>query len=111
MCNPYSNQVRFRKVDFEKIPQDAYGVYGIWFRLRCIYIGKAEKQPIPKRLEQHWRGTHNHKLKMWIDAKGRKLKVAFLIVQHNSQINVLERLYINKFQPLANELRYDELRT
>ena len=43
ICDPFSNMLRFRLVDFEKIPPDTIGVYGIWYFKRCIYIGKAEK--------------------------------------------------------------------
>ena len=32
MCNPYVNQLQFRKSDFDKIPNNSYGIYGIWFR-------------------------------------------------------------------------------
>jgi len=106
VCNPYSNQLRFRRTEFDKIPRDAYGVYGIWFRRRCIYVGKAEIQPIPKRLEQHWRESHNPLLKAWVQAKGSELRVAYVVAPERLEASSLERLYIRRFQPLANRVRY-----
>ena len=89
-------------MEFSKIPADAYGVYGIWFRRRCIYIGKAKSQPIAKRLEQHWNGTHNPDLADWISAKGPLLNVSYAIT-HKQAIDNFERRHIKRFQPLTNK--------
>ena len=107
MCRPYDNQLRFRKADFEKIPADAIGIYGLWFKKRCLYVGKAEDQPIAKRLKRHWDGTHNPELAAWIQAKGSELRVAYLVAEEKSKITALERLYIRRFQPLTNRIRYN----
>ena len=107
MCRPYDNQLRFRRADFDKIPADAFGVYGLWYRRRCIYVGKAEKQPIAKRLEQHWKGTHNRELEAWVHAKGSDLRVAYLVAEEKSKVSSLEKLYIRRFQPLTNKIFYE----
>ena len=107
MCNPYQDQIRFRIMDIQKIPNDAYGVYGIWYGRHCLYVGQAKTQPIWKRLEQHWKSTHSHKLKAWIAAKGPDLRVAFLVIPDRDRIDYLERYYIRRFQPLTNEVRYE----
>ena len=106
MCRPYDNQLRFRRADFDKIPTDAFGVYGLWYRRRCIYVGKAETQPIVKRLEQHWKGTHNRELGAWVRAKGSDLRVAYLVTEEKSKVSLLEKLYIRRFQPLTNIIMY-----
>ena len=106
MCRPYDNQLRFRKADFDKIPANAIGVYGLWFRRRCIYVGKAEEQPIAKRLHQHWRGTHNFELAAWVQAKASELRVVYVVADTKSTVSSLERLYIRRFQPLTNQIRY-----
>lgn len=106
MDTPYADQIRFRKVDFEKIPRHACGVYGIWFKRRCIYIGKAASQSIWERLLQHWRGSHNPVLSAWIQAKGSELKVSFQVADDVTQINALEKICIHRFQPLTNKVRY-----
>ena len=107
MCRPYDNQLRFRKADFDKIPANAFGVYGLWYRKRCIYIGKAEAQTIARRLEQHWRGAQNLGLADWVQAKGSELRVSYLVVEKKSTIGSLEKLYIRRFQPMTNIIRYD----
>jgi len=104
--NPYSNQLHFRLVDFERIPEGVHGVYGIWYMRRCIYIGKAKVQTISQRLEQHWRGTHNTKLQKWIEAKSSHLRITFQIIQNKNKIDDFERYCIHRFQPLTNSVRY-----
>ena len=106
MCNPYQNQLLFRKSAFSRIPDDAYGIYGIWFRHLCVYVGKAEIQTIGERLEQHWKSSHNSKLQTWINAKGPELRVAYKIVPERSKIDTLERYYIRRFQPITNDIMY-----
>ena len=110
MCNPYQNQLRFRVVDFRTISEDAYGVYGIWFGLQCLYVGQAKLQPIAKRLEQHWKFADNPKLRMWIEAKGPELTVAVRRIEDHAKIDCFERFYIHKFQPLTNVIRYERSR-
>ncbi len=107
ICDPFSNMLRFRLVDFEKIPPDTIGVYGIWYFKRCIYIGKAEKQPISNRLQQHWSMSHNKYLQFWIDARGRDLKVSYKPISSKQRIDVYERYFINRFQPVTNIIRYE----
>ena len=101
--NPYDNQLAFRKADFDKIPSNAFGIYGLWYRKRCIYIGKAEKQPIAQRLEQHWKGSHNPDVANWVRAKGSKLRVGYVLVEEHSEIDNLEKRYIRQLQPLTNK--------
>ena len=108
MCNPYENQIRFRIVEFYKIPADYFGIYGIWFNKHCLYVGQAKSQPICKRLKDHWKGTHNPKLQAWIDAKGPLLTVAYHTVVDIDEIDTLERYYIRMFQPLTNAIRYEQ---
>ena len=108
MCNPYSNQLNFKKIDFDKIPSGTHGIYGIWFGRRCIYIGKAEDQPIRTRLEQHWTKAENAEFQTWINAKGSALKFTYLVISEKSNIDSMERLFIRKFQPLTNKIRYKQ---
>ena len=104
LLTPHDNQLRFRKADFDKIPPDAFGVYGIWFRNRCIYIGEAYAQPIAIRLAQHWRESHNPELADWVKAKGAELRVTYIAAVGNHGIHDLERLCIQRFQPMANRV-------
>ena len=60
--------LRLSHTGIEKMPKDISGVYAFWCRDngKCIYVGMAKDQPIRNRLRQHWRDSHNEKLKMWI---------------------------------------------
>ena len=109
MWNPYINQISFRLVNFQSIPETYYGVYGIWHERQCIYVGKAATQTIGDRLEQHWKGAHNAKLKAWINAKGARLRVAFFAVRDRDRIDCNERFYIRRFQPLTNDILYERV--
>lgn len=100
--HPYDNQLTFKKSDFGKVPSNAFGIYGLWYGKRCIYIGKAEEQSIARRLEQHWRGSHNPYLADWIKAMGPQLRVGYVMVEDQSEISDLEKRYIKQFQPLTN---------
>lgn len=105
-CNPYAEQVPFSVRGFQRIPLRAYGVYGIWYGRRCIYVGKACRQPICVRLAQHWDKCHNSRLESWIEAKGNELRVKFMVVPDKKLISICERFCINRFQPLTNRIRY-----
>lgn len=101
---PNVGALRFRKADFDKIPRDAFGVYGIWFRRRCIYIGEAYAQPITVRLAQHWKQSHNSELADWVKAKGSQLRVTYVVVSGAHNIHELERSSIRRFQPVTNRV-------
>ena len=102
MLTPHTNSLQFRKADFDKLPGNIFGVYGIWFRRRCVYIGEAHAQPIATRLAQHWNATHNSALADWIQAKGAQLRVSYVAVTAKREIHDLELDCIRKFQPMTN---------
>ena len=106
-CSPYARQFPFTITEFQRIPREVRGVYGIWFRRRCVYVGKADLQPIARRLAQHWRYSHNARLQAWITSKGRQLRVSYLSISPRKDIAMYERYFIARFQPLANMVRYD----
>lgn len=65
------------------------------------------KQSLLKRLLDHWEGTHNPQLHLWIEAKRDQLLVAFLELDQPSQIASYERYYIRLLQPLTNKIRHN----
>lgn len=98
-----TGHIRFRRVNLGKVPSDKHGVYSFWYRRRCIYVGMAPVQPIRRRLEQHWAGSHNALLKQWIDSKGEKLCVEYVVVPDIGLIAEIEQRLIKLYQPLANK--------
>ena len=53
------------------------GVYAIWWKHRCLYVGKAVNDTIYKRLASHLSGSHNRNLSLWIGAKNGDLKFSY----------------------------------
>lgn len=104
-CTPYDCLVLFRRTSIDSICDECYGVYGFWYKRRCIYIGKAEKQPIKVRLMQHWSDCHNDDLKLWIQTKGKELKITYKILDNKDSIHSYERFYISKYQPITNKTK------
>lgn len=80
-----------------------YGVYAVWCREngKCIYVGKAKDRPIRERLKEHWRGSHNETLELWIRAFGEKLDLCFAAAD-KGRIDTLERRLIRALRPEAN---------
>lgn len=77
------NRMPLRLHNIQSIPSAAFGVYAFLLRTtgRCIYIGKAVKQPIKVRLEQEWRNSHNPALKRWIAAFGSEMDFCYLVLE------------------------------
>jgi hypothetical protein len=105
-CPEQCKRIPFCLTCLERSTPDAYGVYAFWFRNYCIYVGKAEKQTIRKRLIDHWIGSHNDDLRLWIYAKRDRLAICFRIVESLSKVAAYERYYIRKYQPLTNKVRF-----
>lgn len=86
-----------------RIPEAVRGVYAFWCRSngKCIYVGKAEDQPIKDRLKAHWRRSHNRTLRLWIEAFGEHLDICFTPVS-SGQIERFERRLIRLWRPEAN---------
>lgn len=87
----------------DHIPSNITGVYAFWCRTngKCIYVGKAEKQPIKARLMQEWSKSHNSKLRLWIRAFGKFLDICYLPVKE-SKIDRVESRLIKMWRPETN---------
>lgn len=93
---------RFCLVNLKKIPKGTKGIYGIWFKNWCIYIGKAKKQDLQGRLIQHWKGSHNDYLNAYIQSEAEYIYFCYKEVPKHS-INSLESRLINLLQPITNK--------
>ena len=94
---------RFNWLNIQKVPDDSGGLYFIWSRNVCVYVGKAERQSLRSRLTQHYSDSHNAKLKNWISSS-HPLWFSFEIVKNMEAINAKERNRIKTCAPIANKL-------
>ena len=87
----------------QDVPGGMWGVYAFWCRDtgKCVYVGQAAEQQIRERLRDHWRGSHNRMLSLWIRAFGQHLSVCYAPVQ-KSRIDKLEQRLIRLWMPEAN---------
>lgn len=106
-CDAECKRIPFRLSALNKHVPEKAGVYAFWFGDYCVYVGKTEKQSLLKRLRDHWQGSHNPQLGLWIEAKRDSLFVAFIEIDSLDQIATYERYYIRVLQPLTNKIRYN----
>ena len=97
------HKVKWSYPSINETPRLWHGVYAFWCRdtAKCIYVGKAVKQPIQDRLRNHWRGSHNETLKLWISAFGENLDICYVRAKPN-KISNFERRLIRIWRPEAN---------
>jgi predicted GIY-YIG superfamily endonuclease len=87
--------------NISRLPYDQHGVYSIWSKSICIYVGQAKKQSIKDRLLQHYSGSHNDYLALWIKSThGLFFSVEF--IKNPAAIDAKERINIKLFAPLTN---------
>ena len=82
---------------------DFPGVYAIWFRHRCLYVGKSAKQAVAKRLYRHISRCHNPELKLWIHVKRDKLNFTTTAIADERSISLLEIYLIDSLKPETNK--------
>lgn len=96
-----------RKFSFNniaQIPEDLRGIYCFWTHNRCIYVGKADKLPIRKRLMSHYKKSHNDDLNLWLNSS-IVIEYTYLVVEpaDSKVIDETERIFIKKFRPVTNK--------
>ena len=82
---------------------DKKGIYCFWLGKRCIYIGKAQRQTLAKRLEQHRVVCHNDSLELFLNVYGNKMSFCYLPISNSDKINEVERKFIARLQPKCNK--------
>jgi len=97
------NRLRFNWRNIEHAPDDAIGVYSIWTRRVCIYVGKTDKQNLRSRLRQHYRNSHNESLRLWVNSS-HVLWFSYEVIGNDMAIAAIERNRIKQYAPLANVL-------
>ena len=102
-CKPTSQVKLFSLINIEKIPGDVKGVYGLWCRDICLYIGKAQDQPLKDRLLAHFNGTHNPDLKLWIQTYPGEIEFVYKQIKETREIHSAERRMIERYNPRTNK--------
>ena len=97
-------RLHFSRLEIERIPESVRGVYSFWHEDSgvCIYVGMAEDQPLKERLKQHWRGSRNKTLALWLDAFGGRIVVSYIPVKECDKIPQIETAIIRLWKPIAN---------
>lgn len=100
---PYGLLRRFTFHEIHSIPSSAGGIYGFWYQRRCLYIGQAIS--LSSRLAQHWRQSHNSRLRTWLQAKGRDIHFAICVIPLGENLDIIENQYISAFDPVTNVVK------
>lgn len=87
--------------NISRLPHDQYGVYAIWSKSICIYVGQAKRQCVKDRLLQHYAGSHNSYLSLWISSS-HVLWFSVEFLKNSAAIDAKERINIKNFAPLTN---------
>ena len=95
--------MRWSHTAITQMPRNVVGVYAFWRRDngKCIYVGQAKHRPIRQRLLDHWRGSHNESLKLWIRVFGMHLDVCYMAAEED-RIDKLEYRLIRAWNPETN---------
>lgn len=104
-CNPNTVSRPFTQRNIERLPNDAFGIYGLWCNGICLYIGKAERQPIKKRLMDHFMNCQNPDLKDWLGAFSKEIRFAVKPVANRKEIHGFERKFIALYAPRTNRTK------
>ena len=104
-CRPLELARPFTQRNIERLPDDAVGVYGLWFGRICLYVGKAERQPMKDRLMNHFNNCHNPDLKDWLKAFSKDIVFVVRVIDDDSCIHQTERQYIARFVPRTNRTK------
>lgn len=97
----YSDFYRFSAAGIMKAPNRYGGVYVIYAKRNCLYVGKTEDQSIQKRLFDHYRNCHNLRLKKWI-LSHVQLRFRFMVVPDVTLVDDIERILIQTLNPSCN---------
>lgn len=97
---------RFTFQNIMSVPRALVGVYVLYYRSIFIYVGKAAARPIQRRLEEHYNGSHNEKLAVWIRALDGDVMFNYESCD-KAKIDDLERSMIHHLQPHTNQHRYE----
>ena len=83
------------------------GLYAIWYKHRCLYVGQSERQTVYARLYAHLSRCHNEALSLWIRVKDGNLRFTTYRIDDVTVgiIPSVESHLIRHLDPETNEIR------
>ena len=83
------------------------GLYAIWYRHRCLYVGQSERQTVYSRLYAHLSDCHNERLRLWIRVKDGALCFTSSLIDDEDvdSIRGIENYLIRVLDPETNKQR------
>ena len=99
---PYGILRRFAFGEVSAAPTSR-GVYGLWLGRHCLYVGKASD--IRHRLTQHWNGSHNPTLRLWLRVRAEDIHFAVCVLPDDVNLKHVEDHFIAKFDPVTNVVK------
>lgn len=83
------------------------GLYAIWYKHRCLYVGQSERQTVYARLYAHLSRCHNEALRLWIRVKDGTLRFTACRIDNATvgTIRSVESHLIRHLDPETNEIR------
>ena len=97
--------LRFSLAEIERIPESTHGVYAFWHEDSgtCVYIGRAEDLPLKERLKQHWRGSRDGELSLWLDAVGDRMSVRYIPAAGRDKIAQIQQELVRLWKPASTQ--------
>lgn len=97
---------RFSLLNILAIPRKIGGVYIFFYNHNFVYVGQSKSdEGLLKRLLNHYNGSQNQDLAVWIEAFDGDLRFTYISCCDN-KIDDLERSLIHYLQPITNKIRY-----
>ena len=99
-----------RSLSLKQIEESQFaGLYAIWYRHRCIYVGQSDQQTVYDRLYDHLSNCHNELLRLWIRVKDGTLRFTSSRVDETGYgkgtIRQVEAYLIRTLNPETNKQR------
>ena len=99
-----------RPLSLKQIERSRFaGLYAIWYRHRCIYVGESHLQTVYDRLYAHLSSSHNDLLRRWIRVKNGILLFTSSAVDEERHgtgtIGRMENYLIQSLNPVTNKDR------
>ena len=96
---------RFTLQNILAIPKKTIGVYIFYYNHDFVYVGQSTG--VQERLTQHYSGSHNQKLSLWVEALDGDIQFTYLRCE-DTEIDDLEKSLILFLQPITNEDQYKD---